>query len=52
VNDVDWTGVDKSSPKVAPLTAETFVARLKLLSTRARDIQILRQAVEKNSEKK
>jgi len=48
VNDVDWTGVDKRPAQVAPLTAETFVARLKLLSTRAHDIQLLRQTVEQS----
>lgn len=52
VNDVDWTGVGTSQHRVAPLCAQTFVERLRLLSVRARDLQLLRQAVAHSHEKK
>lgn len=52
MNDVVWTGVGASHHKVAPLCAQTFVERLRLLSVRARDLQLLRQAVTQSHEKK
>lgn len=49
---VDWTGVSPVDEPIAPLTEETFVSRLALLSTRARDIQVLRDALRQQLEKK
>lgn len=50
MREVDWTGVAVAPLTVAPLTAETFVERLRLLSIRARDIQLLRQAMAQSRE--
>ncbi len=41
----DWTGVSKDRQRPAPLDSETFVARLRLLESRARDIKKLREAM-------
>jgi hypothetical protein len=46
MDDVDWSGVAKDSRPVPPLTAETFVQRLRLLSARVSDIRVLRAAMQ------
>jgi len=48
--DIDWTGVKSDESPVAPLDANTFVLRLRLLGERANDLTILRAAfVEQNT---
>ncbi len=47
----DWTGVRKERREVAPLTAETFVERLKRLSARANDVRRLRAAMQESQRK-
>lgn len=51
VDEVDWSGVSERRRKVAPLTAETFVERLSLLSLRVKDIRALRTAMQKSQQK-
>lgn len=45
MDSVDWTGVAPSDAPIEALTEEVFIRRLNLLSQRARDILILRAAV-------
>lgn len=46
---VDWTGVAPSNDPIAPLTAETFVARLNVLSAEVNSLaRIERAFVEQN----
>jgi AmiR/NasT family two-component response regulator len=52
VSQDDWTSVESQKRIVKPLTAETFVQRLELLSARAQDIQKLRAAMQLAKEKK
>lgn len=52
MGDVDWSGVGKETQRVLPLTAETFVQRLNLLSARVRDIRKLRSAMPRGREEK
>jgi hypothetical protein len=49
---VDWTGVTDRDEPVAPLSAETFELRLRLLSARDRDLLILRDAMQKQGQPK
>lgn len=47
--EVDWTGVAPSNEPIAPLTAETFIARLNALSAEVNSLRRLEQAfVEQN----
>ena len=41
---VDWTGVRPDDSPIAPLDGRSFVARLRLLSARVRDLTLLRRA--------
>lgn len=41
---VDWTGVEPDRTAVAPLDAQSFVARLRLLSERAASLRTLQEA--------
>jgi hypothetical protein len=41
---VDWSGVQPDQSPIAPLDAESFLARIELLSQRARILTILRRA--------
>ena len=43
-SDIDWTGVQPDQSPIAPLNADTFVERLRLLSERANNLLILRNA--------
>ena len=44
-SDIDWTGVQPDQSPIAPLNADTFVERLRLLSERANSLLILRNAL-------
>lgn len=46
----DWTGLSTSREPVAPLDERTFIERLRLLSTRARDVALLREAMKRRRE--
>jgi hypothetical protein len=52
MDDVDWSGCANVKRRVAPLTAETFVERLQLLSARVQDLRTLRSAMKKSQEEK
>jgi hypothetical protein len=41
---VDWSGVQPDQSPIEPLNADTFIARIELLSERARSLKILRRA--------
>lgn len=41
---IDWTGVEPDQSPVQPLDANTFAARLRLLSERAESLTTLRRA--------
>lgn len=41
---VDWIGFGPDHSPIAPLDAATFLARIELLSDRARSLTVLRQA--------
>ena len=41
---VDWTGVRPDDSPIGPLDGRSFVARLRRLSERARDLTLLRRA--------
>jgi len=41
---IDWTGVQPDQSPIAPLDERTFTMRLRLLSERATNIMILRNA--------
>ena len=42
---VDWTGVRPDDSPIEPLDSRLFVARLRVLSERVRDLTLLRQAL-------
>ena len=41
---VDWTGVHPDDSPVEPLDGRSFLARLRMLGERARDLTLLRSA--------
>ena len=41
---VDWTGVHPDDSPIGPLDSRSFLARLRMLSERARDLTLLRRA--------
>jgi hypothetical protein len=43
--DADWAGVQPDRSRIEPLDANSFAVRLNLLSERARDLTILRNAL-------